>query len=334
MKKGFFLLLFTLGVVLIKAQEVHFVFIQTQNKQPFYVRYEKEILSSTEIGYVVIPKVATDSIEITIGFPKKYGSGIKYKLEVKGKDRGFVIKQLDSALWALYEMEHMIMVMPVEVPIKNQTIIQPSSDPFTMLLAQVMNTPAIAQKITINDSLLAVDDYYQQVLKFSPGSRISDSILLVDKSLDTPILLTKNQDAFLRKGYGVMDSSGYFVGYIIKEENNFDTINIFIPTDTLLGNKKRALATETDILKMKAEWVLMDSGQFVFNVIKEKLDSFYFTVHQIKSLSIALRTEESKLMVYKLAFPQIIDKFYFSILQESLIKEENIIQFQKMFVNN
>lgn len=335
MKKGFFLILFSLGTVLASAQKQYFVFIQTQNKQPFYVRYQNEIFSSTEIGYVVIPKIKTDSIDIVIGFPRKLGGGIKYRLAIDRKDRGFVIRQLDTSLWAMYDIENMKMVMPVEVPVNNQTIIKQSTDPFTILLAQVINTPAIAQKIVINDSLQAITDYYHQVLKFSTDTPIIDNGLFVIKTRDTVFFSAKHEESLFRKVYGVWDTIGYFGGYIAALGDEKDTINIFIPVDTVgVVVNLKAMATENDILRIKQEWALFNNEMVICKTFREKLDSFCFSVNQIQELSGLLQVEENKLMFYKLAFPQIVDKFHFNDLQTSFIKQENVIQFQKMFVNN
>ena len=327
MKKGFFLLLFIGGFMQLKAQDHHFVFIQTQNEQPFYVKYNKDIFSSTEIGYVIIPRITTDSIEITIGFPKRYGSGIKYQLEVSGKDRGFVMKQLDSTLWALYDLENMKMVIPLEVPAIHHTIIHQTSDPFTDLLAQVTNTPGIAQQILIKDSLQPIAEYYHQVLQLSGDSQTNElSVKLVNA--------TNNNENYIDKGYGVKDSSGYYLGYIVHEKKSFDTVSIYIPADSLGVSIGKELATEVSLMGIKQEAMLVGGEEKLFEIFRQKSDSFYFSVNQIKTLSGLLETEESKLRFFKIAFPQLIDKFNITELKESLIKEENLIAFKKMFVNN
>ena len=52
-----FLLAFFIFLQHTDAQQNHFVYIQTDNKQPFYVRIGDRLLSSSSVGYIVIPKL-------------------------------------------------------------------------------------------------------------------------------------------------------------------------------------------------------------------------------------------------------------------------------------
>lgn len=326
-------MLFCLAQFFAEAQPFHFIYIETNNNKPFYVRYHKEIFSSTELGYLVIPKIIEDSVEVSIGFPQKYGTAIKYKLEVKQKDRGYLLKQLDTALWALYDMDQWRLVMPEEAPSFNSTLIQKKTDSFTVQLARVIRTPAIAQSILMNEREETLADYQKKIMAFESGLDKKEVTPLVKEG--QPRVDSDNvwNSAQVLKGYAVKDTSGYFAGYVIKEGSGIDTISLLIPADTV-GIKERSRATDAEVLALKSDWMGMKDEQSLCKVLQQKLDTVYFTVNQIKGLSEMLQTEESKLMFFKTAFPGIIDKFNFCLLRESLNKEENIIQFQKMFVNN
>jgi hypothetical protein len=39
------------------AQQNHFIYIQTENKQPFYVKLDKQLFSSAASGYIILPKL-------------------------------------------------------------------------------------------------------------------------------------------------------------------------------------------------------------------------------------------------------------------------------------
>ena len=61
------LLLFSLAS---SAQQNRFIYIQTENKKPFYVKLDKKIFSSSNSGYVIIPKLVDGTYNLSIGFPK------------------------------------------------------------------------------------------------------------------------------------------------------------------------------------------------------------------------------------------------------------------------
>jgi hypothetical protein len=70
MKFIYFLAAFYFCVTGLYAQQNHFIYIQTENKQPFYVRLSDKVLSSSSSGYIVISKVQNGDHDLLIGFPK------------------------------------------------------------------------------------------------------------------------------------------------------------------------------------------------------------------------------------------------------------------------
>ena len=80
----------------VSAQQNHFVYIQTENKQPFYVRIADRLLSSSSSGYVVIPKLKNGSYNMHIGFPKNEWPTQKIILNIKDRDEGYVLKDFEE----------------------------------------------------------------------------------------------------------------------------------------------------------------------------------------------------------------------------------------------
>ncbi|MDQ2862940.1 MAG: hypothetical protein M3R50_04675, partial [Bacteroidota bacterium] len=52
------------------AQQDHFIYLQTENTQPFYVKVNNKLISSSAMGYVIIPKLNDGDYTLHIGFPK------------------------------------------------------------------------------------------------------------------------------------------------------------------------------------------------------------------------------------------------------------------------
>jgi hypothetical protein len=70
-KKPLFVFLVMLFTFSAEAQQDHFVYLQTDNGQPFYVRMNHQILSSSSEGYIIIPNITSGVYQIKVGFPKK-----------------------------------------------------------------------------------------------------------------------------------------------------------------------------------------------------------------------------------------------------------------------
>jgi len=51
------------------AQLNHFIYLQTDNQQPFYIKYNNRIISSSAACYYILPKLKDASIACALCFP-------------------------------------------------------------------------------------------------------------------------------------------------------------------------------------------------------------------------------------------------------------------------
>ena len=92
------------GSLLANAQQTHFIFLQTDNRQPFYVTLNSKNYSSSSIGHLIIPKVADGNYAIKIGFPKDQTEQV-YNVDVKGKDLGLSINSFGEKGWGMMNLQ-------------------------------------------------------------------------------------------------------------------------------------------------------------------------------------------------------------------------------------
>ncbi|MEO7766014.1 MAG: hypothetical protein ABIS01_01265, partial [Ferruginibacter sp.] len=52
-----FLIFFVFSLSGLKAQQNHFIYVQTENRQPFYVKVNSKLYSSSATGYLVVAKL-------------------------------------------------------------------------------------------------------------------------------------------------------------------------------------------------------------------------------------------------------------------------------------
>ena len=134
------------------SQSTHFIYIQADEKQAFYVKIKEKVFSSSDLGYLTVPHLSEGFQKFTLGFPKNLWHSINYNIEIADKDLGFQLKKVDADTWALYDIQTSELVSPDEANQPQTEILQENTDDFSNILAEVSNTPSIKQKKKNTDS--------------------------------------------------------------------------------------------------------------------------------------------------------------------------------------
>ncbi|MFI5205956.1 MAG: hypothetical protein ACHQVK_03365, partial [Candidatus Paceibacterales bacterium] len=85
-----FLIVFLCSFLGAKAQQPHFIYIQTENQQPFYVKMDKAVYSSTVAGYVIIAKLLDSTYNFSVGFLKNEWPQQNFTCTINKKDEGYL----------------------------------------------------------------------------------------------------------------------------------------------------------------------------------------------------------------------------------------------------
>ena len=102
LKSILFFFAFQLGVVsLLNAQ--HYLFIEAEGQQPFYIKRGSETYSSTASGFLILSKLTVKELDFIIGFPNKLYPEISFKVNRLDHDRGFLLKQNQDKGWILLD---------------------------------------------------------------------------------------------------------------------------------------------------------------------------------------------------------------------------------------
>lgn len=102
LKSILFLFIFQLGVIsVLNAQ--HYLFIEAEGQQPFYIKRGSEAYSSTASGFLILSKLTVKEIDFIIGFPNKRYPEISFKVNGLDRDRGFLLKQVEGKGWMLID---------------------------------------------------------------------------------------------------------------------------------------------------------------------------------------------------------------------------------------
>lgn len=129
--------------LLICAQQHHFIYLQTEGKQPFYVRMDKKTLSSSVSGYLIIPRLTDGELSFSVGFPKSENAEQVFHCRMEGKDAGYIIKNFGEKGWGLFNLQTLNVVMAGTRVEKTEIAATEKTDEFATMLSGAVNDPSI-----------------------------------------------------------------------------------------------------------------------------------------------------------------------------------------------
>ena len=217
-----------------QAQQYQFVYLQTDNKQPFYVRVNDKLYSSSAGGYLVIPKLKAGEQSLAVGFPKNEWPTQNLKVKIAGKDLGFLLKKFDNSKWGLFNFHSMEVVTVADE--KNTTAATSTTaktDPFSNILADVVNTPSIKEERIETPKPIPIPQVSKPIPAQSPvaGEEAIVAALPINEiKAAVPvneIEATANM-ADIQRVSSVVDQEGLVVVYVDRLKEGSDTIKIFM----------------------------------------------------------------------------------------------------------
>jgi|GEM_PF-1266594 len=128
------------------GQQEYFIYLQTENSQPFYTRISNKVFSSTGSGYLILSKLPDSVTSITVGFPKNVFPEQQFNIPVNHKDGGYLIKNFGDKGWGLFNLQTASIIMTLTAPEEKK---KPEisgvrkTDAFSLLLANAVNDTAV-----------------------------------------------------------------------------------------------------------------------------------------------------------------------------------------------
>src|SRR6188474_1219216 len=135
--------------VSLKAQKVYFIYLQTDNQQPFYARMSEKVYNSTPSGYLILSNLRDSNYSVNIGIQGSQVPDQLYLLTVNKKDQGFLIKNFGDKGWGLFNLITMATIMPVTKsvnPVQSVKTEKREDNAFTNLLAKVADDSTIKER--------------------------------------------------------------------------------------------------------------------------------------------------------------------------------------------
>ncbi|MFM2138619.1 MAG: hypothetical protein RJA57_926, partial [Bacteroidota bacterium] len=87
------------------SQKIYFIYIQSEARQPFYVRMDNKQLSSSASGYLILSRLRDSVYSIGLGFPGGKEPEQRYRLTIEKKDHGYLLKDFGEKGWGLFDLQ-------------------------------------------------------------------------------------------------------------------------------------------------------------------------------------------------------------------------------------
>ena len=193
------------------AQQNHFVYLQTYNNQPFYVKFQNKLLSSSATGYLIIPKLNESNYDFVVGFARNEFPEQSFSINLKGNS-GYELKNFADKGWGLFDLQNSQVIMGGNTPVVASVTTAPvpkKNDAFADMLSNV-----------VKDSTIRVDDSIVQ----APVAKVvlEEKIVLIPSS-------STNLYSKVKRSLENYSNDGLERVYIDQLGSSTDTITVFIP---------------------------------------------------------------------------------------------------------
>jgi len=359
-KMGLFFLLIIFSTS-VSAQNAHFLYIQSDNSQAFYVRLNNKVFSSSDVGFLIIPKLQPGKLSVIIGFPKNKWNALNYDVVVENKDLSFQLKKVDSSNWELYDEQIKQALLKNKIDQQND-LMEINNDEFSNVLAEVSENPKIKQSrksIQVTDSSSLKLETKTNVVEPMDTNAIAVNIPQTEKNRNRRSE-RKKEKQIIQKDFSYVDSTGNLIKYVISEEGKNDTVSIFIPFATVVKNDKNIpqqiaavekvqidktdlpkenavksptinLATEKDFLQLRKQMILEESEDLMIDIAEKAFEKTAYSTEMVKNLAVLFLKEKNKLTFLTRVYKYVSDKQNFNALSTLLTEETSLRQFNHLF---
>ena len=306
MKKLILSLIFFMMLFGASSQKVYFIYIQTENEQPFFVRMNDKTYSSSASGYLILSKLRDSTYNFQIGFPQNKWPDQKFSVQMNTKDHGYLLKNFGDKGWGLFDMQTLSVQMVAKSEVKTENVIANNDvSKFTEILAKAVDDSTLKQKPAPikSDEKKTEVLVAQPIVKKEEPKLIQDTALITraeekkketlikpeekklatekNEVLDPPALKVIEKEpvkkeplsyakSTVKRRYEGVTMEGYGMSFTDDLGNGkIDTINITIPNQkTISGNSGTQPVEEKKFLDIKTEPV-----KIVKDTIVQKTES-------------------------------------------------------------
>jgi hypothetical protein len=186
MRNLVFIVFFVASGFCASAQKVYFIYLQTDDYRPFYVKMNDKIYSSSVSGYLILPNLTDNTYNFSIGFPTSVSES-RFKVPIAGKDRGFLIKNLETGL-GLFDLQSLSLIREENKESQSNISYQRRNDNFSSLLSKAANDTSLLYAIVVKPDVVVKENTSSQqsnpIVESKPNTE--QTVLVKDTLIQAP----------------------------------------------------------------------------------------------------------------------------------------------------
>jgi hypothetical protein len=233
-----------------KSQLNHFIYLQTDNQQPFYIKYNNRIISSSSSGYLILPKLKDGVVDFAVGFPKSDQQEQQFRYTIDKADKGFLLKNFNDKGWGLYDLQTSAIVYAAakSAPTNNSTgnTVAPANDPFSNMLSKVTQDSTVKTVTVVKETKpVIVDTPKPEKVEVVATAPAKDTIAVKpdvkpEKVVEQPVVTepewTAPAKSTIKQVRKFESREGADFVFEVGESNGIkDTVRLFIERDTTVN---------------------------------------------------------------------------------------------------
>lgn len=232
------------------SQLSHYIYLQTDNQQPFYIKYNNRIYSSSASGYLILSKLKDGAVEFSVGFPKSDQAEQKFQCMLDNADKGYLIKNFAARGWGLYDLQSSAIVYAgagTEIKTSNPAVTtsQPvTNDPFANMLSKVTQDTTVKNVTVRKEEKVIIDTPKPEVVTapVTTVPQIKDTIKtqvvqqpvqVVEAPVTEPLWVAPAKSSILQVRKFDSREGSDFVYEVVNTDGVKDTVRLFIAKDTV-----------------------------------------------------------------------------------------------------
>jgi hypothetical protein len=206
------------------AQQNHFLYIQADDKQTFSVNVDGKTYNSSDIGYVIVPKLTDGKYQLNVSFPDNKYPDQQFSCVINKADEGFALKNYNEKGWGLFNLQTLNVTMAgTDVPDVPKDTTNPNA--FGEMLSDVM------RDTTLKQAGIELQEAEKQKQLAAENANNAPSVIVVP-TLNDSLLSAQKQDSNMANK-SIMKISEKKTGtgtrMVFVDVSTGDTIKVFLP---------------------------------------------------------------------------------------------------------
>jgi hypothetical protein len=196
MKQILLICFFVITTSFINAQKIYFVYLQTETGEPFFVRMNDKLYSSTASGYLILPRLLDSTYNFKLGFPGKTVD-LDFSTSINKKDHGYLVKNFGEKGWGLFDLQSLSIQMSSSNTKGTAQVYNNSNsvNAFTDLLSKAADDPTLKQNPVLVKEEEKKPQAIEAIIKEEKKPDVTEAVVKEEKTRDAiNQLITKTEE--------------------------------------------------------------------------------------------------------------------------------------------